>query len=256
MFSLFNFAGKDDDTKAVGVVTPAVQEEAKISSLVPLSRTQLLAAARPLTYALPALIASTSKGGKGRKGGKVVKFPSPARASGLNKVYSIIQTLPLANFNSSTAVTTFTGTSVAFSVLDQATSLANVFDQYRIPMVEVTFIPVVNINDVQASTMGSFASCVDLDDQTALSTYNAALDYQGCISTEGFKEHKHTFVPHIAVAAYSGTFVSFANEAAPWIDAGSPNVAHYGVKTAWTATTAVCTYSIRIRVMVQLRNVR
>jgi len=68
--------------------------------------------------------------------------------------------------------------------------------------------------------------------------------------------HYRKFIPHVAVASYSGTFTSFTNEVAPWIDIASPSVQHYGLKTACTPTTAVVQYTARARLSVSFRNVR
>jgi hypothetical protein len=215
-----------------------------------------------LAYALPALITAAKAakgGGKGKsKGdtGENRKFPSPARISMLNKPYTFVQTLPIQSFNSSNALPTFTTTFVTLSVLDQVSSFTSIFDQYRIALLEVRYLPRLNVNDVQGTTLGTFVSVVDLDDANTLTTVPQALDYSGAQVSEGFKEHKHTFVPHCAVAAYSGAFTSFINVAAPWVDCGSTAVQHYGTKTAWSTTTAAYSYDLVVRVMVEFRNVR
>lgn len=57
----------------------------------------------------------------------------------------------------------------------------------------------------------------------------------------------------MAVAVYSGAFTSFANAPSSWIDSGSPNVQHYGLKAAVTATAAVQTYNLQVRARVSFR---
>jgi len=222
-----------------------------------LTKAQLRSLSANLTYALPALMQShksAAKGGKSKKG-KALHFPSPRASSALNKVYTIVQTLPPAAFSSSTTLPTFTATSVSLSVLDQVSTLIGLFDQYRIAMLEVRIVPRLTQNDTPSLVPGDFVSVVDLDDANALSTFNAALDYPSAVTTLSTREHKHTFVPHVAIAAYSGAFTSFANEAAPWIDAASSGVLHYGVKTAWQPTSTVLYQDIWIRMLVQFRNV-
>jgi hypothetical protein len=215
-----------------------------------------------LTYALPALITAVKAANGGGKGkskkntGENLKFPSPERISNLNKPYTFVQTLPLSSFNSSAALPTFTTTFVTLSVLDQVSSFVSIFDQYRISLLEVRYMPRLNVNDVQGQILGTFVSVVDLDDANTLTTVPQALDYSGAQTSEGYKEHKHTFVPHCAVAAYSGAFTSFINVSAPWIDCGSTGVQHYGTKTAWSTTSAVFSYDLVVRVIVQFRNVR
>jgi len=104
--------------------------------------------------------------------------------------------------------------------------------------------------------MGQFVSVIDYDDAVNLTTFASALDYPSAFQSEGYTPHRHVFVPHIAVAAFAGTFTAYANEEAPWIDCASNTVQHYGVKTAWSGTSAVFLYDVRVRVIVQFRNVR
>jgi hypothetical protein len=235
-----------------------------------LTKSELADFARHLSYALPSLIMtgvhrrdkamhSGKKGGaEARRYGKLYIFPSPERTSMLNKTYDVVQTIPLATFTNSITVPVYGSYSVTFGVLDNATNFGAVFDQYRIALVEVTFSPQVNMNYVGSGTNdGQYVTVVDLDDTTNLTSFNTGLDYPGAIVTQLIKPHKHTFVPHIAVAAYSGAFTSFANEEAPWIDVASPSVQHYGVKYACnTASTYASSVTVIIRVWLQLRNVR
>jgi len=212
-----------------------------------------------LPYALSSEItAHVAAKGKRKKSGKnkVLHMPSPEQALRLNKTYNIVQTTNPTTITSSISVSVASAFSVQLSFFGNSTNLQTVFDQYRIALVEVSFLPRASLNTVTAvSDPGRFVSVVDLDDNTALSGISNALSYQGAKITEGTKEHKRTFVPHIAVAAYSGTFTSYANEAAPWIDCASNTVQHFGVKTYWTATTNVEVYDVFFRAHLQFRNV-
>lgn len=227
-----------------------------------LSRAEMADLCKNLTYAVSGMYTShvdnsRKRKGKGRKGkgGEMAHFPSPQRASMLNKVYHVFQTADLGAISSN--VTTVTGAiNFGFVQLNQAAALTAVFDQYRLAMVEVTFLPQISI---VTATIASplFYTTVDLDDSTPVSI-TALQDYPGCQETISIKQHKHTFTPHIAVAAYSGAFTSFANESAPWIDVASPSVQHYGVKYGFAAdpTGQSYGYNIRVRYHFMFRNVR
>lgn len=58
----------------------------------------------------------------------------------------------------------------------------------------------------------------------------------------------------MAVAVYSGAFTSFSNAPAGWIDAASPGVQMYGIKTAMTTSTAIIGYTINIKAIVSFRS--
>jgi len=190
------------------------------------------------------------------KDGSVLKFPSPRCPFIDNLPYNIVQTLNTTTLSSSTIGTAFGISNTTFALLDQNVQLGAVFDQYRIAMVEVRYVPNSSLNTAPGSTYGILATVVYYDDSSNLPSYAAALDYSNCLETEGYKDHKHVYVPHIAVAAYSGVFTSFANETAPWLDCSSNGVLHYGTKAAWTQTTNATTYNILQRVWFQFRNVR
>jgi len=175
-----------------------------------------------------------------------------------NAVFRFVQSYETSAFASSSAtVTTYTASIFTVNFLDQITSLTGVFDQYKIEMVEVWLTPRCSVViDNATANMGTFHTVIDYDDNNLLTTIGQALDYTNVVVSSGSAGHYRRFVPHIAVAAYSGTFTSFANETAPWIDAASPSVAHYGMKTAWTVTDIVYSYDLQVRLHSAWRNIR
>jgi hypothetical protein len=120
-------------------------------------------------------------------------------------------------------------------------ALQALFDQYRIVGVEVLIVPQSNFVAAAATaTAGMMHSVVDYDDATPLANEQNALDYQNCLTSSASDGHFRKFVPHAAVAAYSGAFTSFTNVESPWIDAAYPSVQHYGLKVVNT-TASVAT---------------
>lgn len=174
-----------------------------------------------------------------------------------NTILPIMQTYVHANspFNSSTTVSTFGGLYFTVGALDQISSLTALFDQYRITEIEVWIMPRTTNNTVTSNT-GLFASVVDYDDDTVLSTFATALDYTNVVVGTGIEGHYRRFKPHAAMAAYSGAFSAYANVESPWIDAASTGVRHYGIKTAWTATDIQYSSDVMVRLHTEWRNVR
>jgi len=210
-----------------------------------------------LTHAVEGMYTKhmSSSGNLARRGENLT-FPTPQQASKLNKIYNIIQTEDLGIVTS--AATPVNGAiNFAYSQLTQQASLTAIFDQYRLAMVEVTFQPEISITAPSQAPPLLF-TVVDLDDSATITTAQYK-EYPGCQETMAIRRHKHTFVPHIAVAAYSGAFTSFKNEPAPWIDVASPAVQHYGVKYGFSAEPSAATafgYAIKVRYHFQFRNVR
>jgi len=171
-----------------------------------------------------------------------------------DKVYKIQQELLQSAFLT-TSATLVVGSAASFTLasLDNAASFALVFDQYRIAKIESWLYDASGGANV--ITGGSLFSVIDYDDATALTTVASICDYQNVLSSPTGQSHYHVFVPHVAVAAYSGVFTSFANEAAPWIDVASSGVIHFGIKAITTAGIVVA-YSLQSRLFLEFRNVR
>lgn len=207
-------------------------------------------------------------GAKGKTNGRKVKgdgklfnsagLPPFYKVPNNNVPHKILQTFLTGSFlTTSTMGGSFVATSFSVSSLDQITSLQAVFDQYRIPLIEALLIPRLAANVTGAtSNTGLCVTVVDYDDASNLSTVQAGLDYVNALVGSGLDGHYRCFQPHVAVAAYSGTFTSFANEPSPWIDAASPAVAHYGLKVGCTATDTAYTYDLVVRLHTEWRNIR
>jgi hypothetical protein len=187
--------------------------------------------------------------------GSPLKWPRAVRND--NKVYKFVQTDNVQVFaTSSVAVATFSVFNFTLANLDQVASFQTLFDQYRIAKIEFATVPRMTGAPTATTNTALFASVIDYDDATALGTFEAATDYQSVLTSSGSDGHFRTFIPHCAIAAYSGTFVSYANVPAPWIDCASPGVIHYGIKTAWGITDSVYVMDALFRVTLEFRNVR
>jgi hypothetical protein len=123
-----------------------------------------------------------------------------------------------------------TPASLSFQLSDIAeyASYTTLYDQYKIRSVEVRLIPQGNTNGDGADSQ--WASVLDYDDATNLTSLEKALEYDTSVSCSFNDGMIRNFRPRVAVAAYAGAFTSFKNEKAGWIDCASPSVQHYGVK--------------------------
>lgn len=169
-----------------------------------------------------------------------------------NKPYRVVQEFTLIDwFTSSTTV--FSGMATAFTIgsLAQFSDWATVFDQYMIDEIEVWLIPhIVSGDDALLYTV------VDYDNATAFTSADQPNSYSNVAVSRIQEGHYRRFVPHVAVASYSGTFVSFTNVPATWIDWASPNVQHYGFKVATgAAPNGPDRYDLQVRLHFSNRNV-
>jgi hypothetical protein len=198
--------------------------------------------------------ATNSRGGKkSRKGGGLVRdgqvvsrlFDTfgkrPIPRNGLSLEQSITLELELLSQNPIMSATT-TGVAVygafVFSVgmFSGATSLLGVFDQYMINQIE-TWIETPDPN--KDTGYPDLYSSVDLDDGNVPVSIGQIQDHVGAIVATTPAGHYHKWRPHIAIASYSGTFTSYTNSPATWIDSASPNVQHFGLKLALVANSTI-----------------
>jgi hypothetical protein len=148
-------------------------------------------------------------------------------------------------------VSTYVAKTFKVSDFAGASALLSVFDQYRIDQIECWLeFPVKNSGTVANPIL---TSCVDLDDATTPSSLGEVQDRQDTLVASGPVGMYHRFRPHMATAVYSGAFTSFSNVPAGWIDSGSPNVEHYGLKAALTSYGSAFTVALSVRAVLSFR---
>jgi hypothetical protein len=170
-----------------------------------------------------------------------------------NRVHTFVQQLDLGTlFTTSTTVPTSGATGFTLSgSFSNASSYLALFDQYRIVRVETWVACPVN----NSGGAGNWFSAVDYDSSPSL-TVSGIQQYSNVLTSSITNGHYHDFRPHVAMAAYSGTFTSFANEVSPWIDSTSASVLHYGLVAVSEATPTMAeNFNLTARLTVQFRNV-
>lgn len=120
--------------------------------------------------------------------------------------------------------------------LPQVSTLTALYDQYKFRRIHVTFSPTVNITGPQNAANSILQNsnqifvAIDLDDAAVVSPTTSLMKYENCKQYNMWESFTISFVPHVAVAVYAGSFTSYGNETTPWLDCGSPNIQHYGLK--------------------------
>jgi hypothetical protein len=151
----------------------------------------------------------------------------------------------------------------SLSALGNASTYGALFDQYRIIAVAVTAYP--DIIDVTVAPNVAYIprlySCIDYDDSsTAGLTISAIQQYDSCVVSPAATSITRVVEPHVALAAYSGAFTSFANVSREWIDVASTGVQHYGVKFGIpggiAGQTILQSYVVEAVFIIQFRNQR
>jgi hypothetical protein len=179
-----------------------------------------------------------------------------------NQVFKFVQTSELLGALSQSNIA-FTGTAASFSAaaVNQFSSFAAVFDQYKITEIELWIVPRHAVSPTTASTTndGLLYSVVDYDDSTALTTAAAHEQYTNCVVSSSTSGHYRRFIPHVAMANYAGTFTGYTNSGPVWIDCNTTGTLQYGVKFGVSACDVAGNanaYDLIYRLHVEFRNVR
>jgi len=208
------------------------------------------------------------KGKKGKSAGKAIGknkeegrvygpgegLPSMGGGIAANKAFKVNQQLFISQFlQTSASIPVFYARYFSSADIDQFTYFSAVFDQYRFSCIELWISPEAGL---ATGSTSNYASVIDYDDTNALTLYAQALDYGNCVQSNNKDTHYHKFVPHCAVAAFSGSFTSYVNVVAPWIDCNSTSVQHYGLKVAAYTSNVTQTFDLTVRIHAEFRNVR
>jgi hypothetical protein len=187
----------------------------------------------------------------------------PYMSSPEGRSYTVVQTIDTTYTLSQAALTESTlGFNFKLTDLAQYTTFQNLFDQYMIDEVQMILRPAGNYSAVigiNTEKIPLLYVVIDYDDSSTPSGVSQLKEYSNC-SVSLFETVCVRFKPHVAMAAYSGSFTSFANVKSTWIDVAYPSVQHYGVKMACEAGLSgqsnLQYWDISIKYKISFRNVR
>jgi len=180
-----------------------------------------------------------------------------------NQVYTIMQDIVDSPFSQIASFSVFRANPFRLVDLDQATDLVQVFDQYRIDEIEVTFRPNYTANPlgVAATTLVPLLyTVVDYDDAVTPATIPELRARSNC--TESMYETViRRFVPHVADATWAGTSgYEQGNSSRKWIDCAAEEVEHYGIKYGCSpgnpGQVVFQTWVVSTRYKISFKNIR
>lgn len=156
------------------------------------------------------------------------------------------------------------------SDLPQWSTMSGLYDQYCITKIVLKFTPMTTTNPINGtvaginvSNPGIFASVIDYDDATPLTSLAEYQQYQTfrmtpCITT---RSHKRILTPYIRFynIQTGGASVPATVKKRQWIDCGESNVSHLGLKIyvdPYGTANAPQLWQVFATYYVKFRNVR
>lgn len=122
---------------------------------------------------------------------------------------------------------------VQLSSLPNVSDFTNLFDQYCIDKVEVTYIPRYDNSDISnlSYQLPRIYGVVDHDDAATPTNIDQLMQYANLKSAQFNKPFKVAYVPSVAVQSYGTVLASgFMPKTHQWVDINNSSVAHYGHK--------------------------
>lgn len=150
------------------------------------------------------------------------------------------------------------------SLISDFGTLAQVYDQYRINYITVTFIPKTNVAGVTNTggavpLVGLFGSAIDFDTSTARTAMSQLAEYNNFKFTRGLQTHSRTFRPRPQTIFQAGALTTpnaYFGSTNPWIDCNQADVDHYGLQFGIAdSNVELVTYDLMIKVNISLKNV-
>lgn len=168
----------------------------------------------------------------------------------------------MANVDAFYSGTINTSLAPRFVDISQNATYGALYDQYRITHVEWTFTPVFQAYNFSSGidNVPLIYVVIDNDDTTVPTTMDSLREYQS-VQSHLFKDFKISITPRISAALYTGAaFNGFGNPGPMWIDCGSNNVPHMGLKVGVEAGTAAQTrlqkWYVTTKLHIEFRAVR
>jgi len=171
-----------------------------------------------------------------------------------NQVYTVVTNnsgqIATTNIESDVSLT------FALSNVANAASYANVFDQYRLVGVRISFMP-ASVSGGGAPVQFPIYTAIDYDD-SATTPISSLLQYDTLKVGSSDAYFERSLTPQVSFPVYSGSaFTNFASASKrTWLDAANTGTPYYGVKIGIPATTAVYYVSYVTELTLQFRNTR
>lgn len=183
-----------------------------------------------------------------------------------NRIHSYKQNAEFTNIQV-LANSGFTGFSFSFQISDinNSASIGNLYDQFRLNAVKITFWPQLDsystTNTSSATNTPIIYTAIDFDN-AATPSNAGTLDQYTTLKKSYFKRpHSRYFHPQALAAMYlSSTQTGYYNVRKPWVNMTNQALPHYGIIGAIISTNSADTVEQFVRVTCtyyfQCRNVR
>lgn len=191
------------------------------------------------------------------------RFPRMLRAiRPLGRQYYFTRSCTAPALQTSSAGTTYYAMYFQLNQLPNYTEFTNLFDEYMIRKVRVTFVntacsTITGADQVAGRNPPTLYYVIDYDDASAPPNVDAMLQYPGVRYVNSlFRRKSFVLRPKAQAVVYSAGTAT-GSRTNMWIDCSTPEVPHYGMKFALTAApNGLIYYTVFVRYQLVFRGVR
>lgn len=169
-----------------------------------------------------------------------------------DKVFSMWKAVDKGTFSTSTSVPTQLSYVFRLSDVNDATSLAAVFDEFTIRQVVFTILPLAIGSNTSAQA--PIESAVDVDDASVILASSQLAEFSTYAVTMVGKPHVRVFRPQAVKPVYNGAFTAYSPLAPnEWVDSTYTNTDFYALKVFSAISSTVQTYAVKCNYLLQFR---
>lgn len=184
---------------------------------------------------------------------------APPRATGQ---ITFRQLAPLATLSVAAGVAGASTITFALNGINGASTLATLFDLYRIDAIRMTIRPnnnAIGMVDPSSTYLVPLYWVIDYNDATALATANQALEYDNCMIVTPGESGERTFRPMYSLPAKSAAGTDYISRSGDWLACSSDDILHYGCKfyipAGSGAQTFLQTWTVEVEYFLTFRQV-
>lgn len=155
------------------------------------------------------------------------KYPMYRKVSTTKFNFRARATFTSLTIPASSGALTLSVYSPSFGNIDNYLEYAALFDEYKINALKFSFVPNIDMNNVQANQRFSFYTVIDNNDDNNLASVSDAEDYRTCKRTISTKTHNRYFKPKCSTLQTDINGNTFLKTEKPgWISTLDVNAAH------------------------------
>jgi len=177
----------------------------------------------------------------------------------IGRSHRFVRGVLLGTVSSAAAATTYAAYSFALSDVPNYTEFTNLFDEYRISKVILTFVPqCMTTTSNPIYTTSWLIYVVDKDDASTPTSYTSLQEYPKHKVLSANRRFYVSFRPRFSTEVYASPATTGYGSRTGWLDCSNAGIPHYGFKLAMglSGTAGAFSYAVFAKYVIDCHGVR